>query len=213
MPWDAWISQATCVGKETQPQCATITQAAYRPGIVYPQQFFEMEPEWRSCSSGMFGIVDPPIALKAGHTVAGPTHGGEAPITSEPAIPLPTQSHDLPMSTSAQSSQDPDNNGSTITATSAQVTETDTIIKTRTKTVVRTSIVTGITIDPITKSKLPGLTSMDPNHDVSASKASDAASSTASTLASSSNAAESGRLTLYTALLTLPIPLLQYFVD
>ena len=73
VPWDAWINQETCVDNPWSSQCQTITQAAYRPGIVYPRAFWSMEPEWSKCGSGPMGIVDPPTALPTAHGVALPT--------------------------------------------------------------------------------------------------------------------------------------------
>lgn len=71
--WDAWISQETCYTQQDYPSCQTITQAAYRPGIVYPSAFWSLNTQWSNCVSGIFGIVDPPTALQTANQVATPT--------------------------------------------------------------------------------------------------------------------------------------------
>lgn len=74
VPWDAWISQETCATHQDYPSCQTITQAAYRPWIVYPREFWEMGGEsWKKCGSDVFGIMDPPSALPKADEVPMPT--------------------------------------------------------------------------------------------------------------------------------------------
>lgn len=74
VPWDAWISQELCYNHQDYPQCQTITDAAYRPWIVYPTEFWEMgDPRWTGCVSDAFGIMDPPSALAQAGGVAMPT--------------------------------------------------------------------------------------------------------------------------------------------
>lgn len=43
VPWDAWISQETCVTHQDYASCQTITQAAYQPWIVYLREFWGMD--------------------------------------------------------------------------------------------------------------------------------------------------------------------------
>lgn len=73
VPWDAWISQDLCYNHQDYSTCQTITQEAYRPWLVYPEEFFTMESAWRKCGSGAFGIMDPPTALPKADVVAVPT--------------------------------------------------------------------------------------------------------------------------------------------
>lgn len=146
-----------------------------------------MEPEWRSCSSGVFGIVDPPIALKATSVVAAPTFGGEGPITSSPALPQPGKSSEASTATSVQPSQDPGNSGGATTSSSdsrAFKTTPDTI----TVTAIHTSWVTGITIEPITRSYLPEITSIDNTDGIPVTQASNTGSSAQPAVATKSDA-------------------------
>ena len=89
VPWDAWISQETCYTHQSYPECQTITQAAYRPWIVYPREFWAMEPLWSKCGSGIFGIMDPPTALPLATAVALPSR--PAIQTTSIALPGPGQ--------------------------------------------------------------------------------------------------------------------------
>ncbi|KAK5163773.1 uncharacterized protein LTR77_010446 [Saxophila tyrrhenica] len=73
VPWDAWISQDLCFNHQSDPACQTVTQAAYRPWLVYPREFFGMEREWSKCVTGAFGIVDPPTALPKAEVEVVPT--------------------------------------------------------------------------------------------------------------------------------------------
>lgn len=56
VPWDAWISQETCWAHRDYAICQTITQAPYRPWIVYPTEFREMEPLWSKCGVMFSGL-------------------------------------------------------------------------------------------------------------------------------------------------------------
>lgn len=106
VPWDAWISQETCVDLRHLPQCQTITQAAYRPQIVYPSFFFSMEPEWSKCVSGIYGIVDPPTALPVAHAIAEATTPTAITVATTPAAPKTGLAGGLVRSTTAYLSSD-----------------------------------------------------------------------------------------------------------
>lgn len=146
VPWDAWINQETCAGHTQSPNCQIITQAAYRPALAYPRQLWALDPAWSNCEHFAFGIVDPPTALVVAGEVAGPTYGGTAPVTSSPALPQPSVSHELPTVTSTQPSQDPGSDGSSTV----------------------TSVTPVITIDPIATSFLPDITTISNTNDISA---------------------------------------------
>ena len=94
VPWDAWISQETCAGLEFYPNCQTITQAAYRPWLVYPSAFWSLDPKWSSCISGAFGVMDPPSALPELGVMAIPTTPGAMSTPTRSAAPKmdPTKS-------------------------------------------------------------------------------------------------------------------------
>lgn len=186
VPWDAWISQATCAGHESQPQCQTITQAAYRPGLVYPRQFFEMEPEWKSCTVGVFGIVDPPIELPIAHVAAGPTHGGTGPITSSPPVAQPSKSHEVPTATSVQVSLDPGHDGSSIASSETPV----------------------ITIDPISASFLPDITTISNTNDISVVDPTSVPSGNKSVPSTGSSSMTTVPSCVYTTVLVLAVALL-----
>ena len=98
VPWDAWIRQELCYGHEAYPTCQTITQAAYRPWLVYPSAFWSMDPLWAGCSSGIFGIMDPPSALPTQHEMAMPTSQGmhARPMTTARPATDPTRSQVKP---------------------------------------------------------------------------------------------------------------------
>lgn len=105
VPWDAWINQPTCVGHTQFPYCQTITQAAYRPGIVYPRQIWSMDPAWSNCGSEAFGIMDPPTALPLAQEEAVPTYPNLPTATVTSASPQVTPSQNLPNPTVEQPSQ------------------------------------------------------------------------------------------------------------
>lgn len=95
VPWEAWIGQDTCYNHEHSANCQTITQEAYRPWLVYPTQVWEIDPRYKGCTSGAFGIFDPPTALPVADGIAKPTMSREvsdAPMTASPGSNRPSLS-------------------------------------------------------------------------------------------------------------------------
>jgi hypothetical protein len=101
VPWDAWISQETCYTQQDYPTCQTITQAAYRPWIVYPRAFWSLEPRWSNCGSGVFGIMDPPTALPQAHEVASLTWATATGDPTSTAVPKQDPGMSRPIQTTA----------------------------------------------------------------------------------------------------------------
>lgn len=72
------------------PFCQTIVENQYAPNLVYPTQFFAVDPALSSCNFDYNGLYDPPTALGTAGYLVGPTTnngggGGSAPTT--PASP------------------------------------------------------------------------------------------------------------------------------
>lgn len=69
------------------PFCQTIVENQYAPNLVYPTQFYALNPAWSSCNFDYAGLYDPPTALGTAGYLVGPTTnngggGGAAPTTS-----------------------------------------------------------------------------------------------------------------------------------
>ena len=104
VPWPAWISQETCFTQQEYPQCQTITQAAYRPWIVYPSAFWSLNSQWSNCVSGIFGIMDPPTALPEARGIVTPT-APTSEVSGKPTSAAVSKQRPSPNGAIATSSQ------------------------------------------------------------------------------------------------------------
>jgi hypothetical protein len=103
-PWSAWAGLDYCV----MSKCSTMS-GAYNPRIAVPEAIRRMDPRWATCDLALYGLYDPPIALRSvgflsatpTQTPSGlePTPGQSAPLQIEPTntpivpgAPLPWQS-------------------------------------------------------------------------------------------------------------------------
>jgi hypothetical protein len=103
-PWSAWAGLDYCV----MSKCSTIS-GAYNPRIAVPEAIRRLDPRWATCDLALYGLYDPPIALRSVGFLSAtstqppsrlePTPGQSAPLQIEPTntpivpgAPLPWQS-------------------------------------------------------------------------------------------------------------------------
>jgi hypothetical protein len=129
---ETYIGAPGCSTILPQPQCGTMFPDLYQPILSLPKQVSGLLDNWSSCLPAIFGVYDPPSALSAVTTIAGPTVDpartsassiDDSSTTSVPAAAAQTGSSPTPAptstSTSSQKASQSQSNAPTSTSTSS----------------------------------------------------------------------------------------------